>query len=130
MESSKDEIAAMVDRFMVLGARWCLDGVQVASLLGVAPTLDVLFDEVDVAWVVMRGGAFAEQRMRLLIDVDGKLCRLVPDSRDIASWLRAPSVGYIDELATPLEAMSSGAAAIRALRDYLDELADGGRLAA
>lgn len=130
MDCSKDEVAALADRFMVLGARWCLDGVQVASLLGVATTLDVIFDEVDVAWSVMRSGRDAERRMRLLIDVDGKLCRLVPDSRDIASWLRTPSVGYIDELATPLEAMSSGAAAIRALRDYLDDLADGGRLVA
>ena len=130
MDGSKDEMAALADRFMVLGARWCLDSVQVASLLGEAPTLDVMFDEVDVAWAVMRGGVSVEQRMRLLIDVDGKLCRLVPDSRDIGSWLRTPSVGYIDDLVTPLEAMSSGAAAIRALRDYLDGLGSEGKLAA
>ena len=125
MECSKDEVAALVDRFMVVGARWCLDSVQVAALLGVPATLDVMFDEAALVWAVRRGGNGAERRMRLLADVDGMLCRLVPDSRDIAAWLRTPSVGYIDDLATPLEAMASGAAAIRALRDYLDELPDG-----
>lgn len=130
MECSKDEMPALVDRFMVVGARWCLDSVQVAALLGVAPTLDVMFDEGDLVWAVRRGGADAERRMRLLVDVDGLLWRLVPDSRDVAAWLRSSSVGYADETVTPLVAMASGAAAIRALRDYLDELPDQGSLAA
>lgn len=129
MECSKDEVSALVDRFMVVGARWCLNSVQVALLLGVPANLDVMFDEGDIIWAVRRGGIDAERRMRLLVDVDAMLIRLVPDSRDIASWLRSPSVGYADETVTPLVAMSSGAPAIRALRDYLQQL-PGGQLAA
>ena len=125
MECSKDEMAALVDRFMVLGARWCLDNVQVASLLGVDVGLDVMFDEGDLVWALQHGGKDAERRMRLLADVDSKLCRLVSDSRDIASWLRTPCVGYTDETVTPLDALSSSAAAVRALRDYLDDMPGG-----
>lgn len=125
MEYSEDKVAAAVDRFMVVGARWCLDSMQVAGLLGLSTSLDVMFDEADIVWAVRREGRDAERRMRLLVDVDGLLCRLVPNCRDIAAWLRTASVGYIDELATPLEAMTSGAAAIRTLRDYLAELPDG-----
>lgn len=130
MDCSKDEMAALVDRFMVVGARWCLDSVQVASLLGVPPKLDVLFDEVDLVWAVRCGGADAERRMRLLVDVDRMLWRLVPDSRNVAAWLRSPSVGYADETVTPLVAMASGATAIRGLRDYLDQMPNHGALAA
>jgi hypothetical protein len=128
LDCSKDEVASLVDRFMVLGARWGLDSVQVAALLGVSADIEVMFDEGDLVWVLRRGGCDAERRMRLLVDVDGMLVRLVPNSRDIAVWLRSPVVGYIDEMVTPLAAMSSGAAAIRALRDYLAEMSDGGSL--
>lgn len=122
MDCSRDEMAALVDRFMVVGARWCLDSVQVASLLGVDDMLDIMFDEGDLVWAVTRGGADAERRMRLLVDVDCLLWRLVPDSRDVAAWLRSASVGYADETVTPLAAMASGATAIRSLRDLLERL--------
>jgi hypothetical protein len=128
LDCSKDEVAALVDRFMVVGAR-CLDSVQVASLLGVPTLPDVMFDEGDLVWAVTRGGAEVERRMRLIVEVDGMLIRLVPDSRDIPSWLRSPNVGYADTTVTPLVAMASGAPAIRALRDYLQQL-PGGKLAA
>lgn len=42
----------------------------------------------------------------------------------IAEWLRTPSVGYDDERVPPLVALSSGAGAILALRDYLRDLPD------
>lgn len=130
MSCSSDEVSALVDRFMVVGARWCLSSAQVANLLGLPGALHPAFDEADLVWALRCGKGEAERRMRLLVDVDGKLCRLVPHDRDLAAWLRTPSVGYIDELATPLDAMASGAAAVRALRDYLDDLGDGGRLTA
>jgi len=130
MESSKDDVSAMVDRFMVLGARWCLDNVQVAALLGVDVRLEVMFDEGDVVWAVQRSGVDAERRMRLLNQVDGLLVRLIPDTHEVARWLRDKSVGYLDDMVTPLVAMADGGApAIRALRNFLQELPDGGRTA-
>lgn len=129
-DCAKDEVAALVDRFMALGAHWCLDNVQVTALLGIDAELDVFFDEADLLWAIARSGCDAERRMRLLVEVDGLLVRLVPDPRAVAGWLRSPSVGYENELVTPMVALSSGAPAIRALRNLLEQMPDQGRLAA
>lgn len=118
MDCSSDDAAMLVDRFMVLGARWCLNDVQVATLL----SLDVMFDKAVLLSAVRRGGVEAEHRMQLLVDVDAMLRRLVPDGCDVAVWLRSQSVGYADDTMTPLDAMVIGAPGIRVIRDYLSRL--------
>ena len=105
-------------RFACVAARWALDGRSAAELLGLSGdwTGRALME------VVGELGPDGEARMRLACDVDALLWRLVPDG-EVAGWLRSCGVGYEDELVTPLEALSTGAPALRALRRHLEGLA-------
>jgi hypothetical protein len=76
--------------------------------------------------VVGRLDARSEARMRLACEVDDLLWRLVPDDL-IPEWLRTPGVGYADELVTPIAELSTGPAALRALRRYLEGMPAGPR---
>lgn len=124
MHVSETEMSITVDRFMTVGARWCLDGRQIASLLGITNVIHEAFDEADVEVAVREGGRDAERRMRLLIDVDTLLSRLVPEPDAVPVWLRTASVGYVDDAVTPLVALASSAGAILSLRNYLQDLPD------
>jgi len=130
IDEARTELMAVADRFMVLGARWCLDDRQVVDLLGLQRPIHPMFDEDDVAVGVRMAGADAERRMRLLVEIDVLLPRLVGDADAIPLWLRSPSVGYADERVTPLVALASGASAALALRNYLSEIGTGERMRA
>jgi hypothetical protein len=115
--STMSELGGARARFAAVAARWALDANAAARLLGLGgdwtgrSLMEALVD-LD---------ARAETCMRLACDVDGLLWRLVPDA-SVVSWLRSAGVGYEDDLVTPLEAMSTGPAALRGLRRYLEEL--------
>ena len=128
IDDARTELMAVVNRFMVLGARWCLDDAQVVELLGLRRPLDPMFDEDDIAVGVQIAGTDAERRMRLLVEVDVLLPRLLGDADVIPVWLRSPSVGYADEQVTPLVALASGASAALALRNYLSEIGTAERI--
>ncbi|MDE1918562.1 MAG: hypothetical protein KGJ57_21180 [Sphingomonadales bacterium] len=122
---SRDEHLALIDRFMVLGARWCLSADQIRDLLAI-DAMPVFLHEEDLSERLRTAGDDAERRMRLLVDVDRLLVRLVPDIRAIPAWLRSCGVGFASERVTPLEALSSGPGAIRALRNHLEQLPPAG----
>jgi hypothetical protein len=111
------ELGGARSNFATVAARWALDAASAARLLGLGGD----WSGRSLIEVIRNLDCGAETRMRLTCDVDRLLWRLVPDDA-VADWLRTPGVGYEDDLLTPLQALSTGASALRLLRRYLEEL--------
>jgi hypothetical protein len=120
-DASRDEMAATARRFVLVAERWCLTLPEIGGLLGIDPHADLQLSGFDLGLALDNLGEDAERRMRLLVDVDGLLPRLIGEG-DAGEWLRNSTVGLEGVRVLPLEALSRGPGAIRSLRNFLQEL--------